>query len=90
MFTTNCQVQKLKRKDRYHSEDEMTSDHRFRFTGPIWPRYRGVARHSVKCWLNTRHKRNSRKNFSLTVDESNSDGFTLVGNELDLVGEISA
>jgi small-conductance mechanosensitive channel len=34
MFTTNCQVQKLKRKDRYHLEDEMTSYHRFRFTGP--------------------------------------------------------
>ena len=25
MFTTNCQVQKLKRKDRDHSEDEMTA-----------------------------------------------------------------
>jgi hypothetical protein len=34
IFTTNCQVQKLKRKDRHPSEDEMTSYHRFRFTGP--------------------------------------------------------
>jgi hypothetical protein len=49
----------------------------------MWPRYRGAARHSVKCWLNTRHKRNSRTNFSLTVDESSSDGFTPVGNSAD-------
>jgi hypothetical protein len=49
----------------------------------MWPRYRGAARHSVKCWLNTRHKRNSRKNFSLTVDESSSDGFTSVEHSAD-------
>jgi hypothetical protein len=54
------------------------------------PRDRDAARHCGKSWLHRKHRSKAIKNFSRAVDENSSDGFTLVGNEADLVQETLA